>query len=52
MYLSDFRKEYHMNICKSIIRIRKDKTKEYPNFADSGNNARVIYLLIFQYEIR
>ncbi len=39
MYLSDFRKEYHQNICKSIIRIRKDKAKEYPNFADSGNNA-------------
>ncbi|MEZ4524488.1 MAG: NgoMIV family type II restriction endonuclease [Desulfobacterales bacterium] len=39
MRLSDLRKEYHQNICKNIIRIRKDKTKEYPNFADSGNRA-------------
>lgn len=39
MSLFDFRKEYHQNICESIIRIRKDGNKEYPNFADSGNNA-------------
>lgn len=39
MLLSQYRKKYHQKICKNIISFRKEKGKEYPNFADSGNNA-------------
>jgi hypothetical protein len=35
------RQEYHQNICKHLIRIRQDRGKEYPNFADSGNSASI-----------
>jgi hypothetical protein len=35
------RKKYHQNVCEQIIRITRDKGKEYPNFADSSSTASV-----------
>ncbi len=32
--ISNLRSEYHQRLCKNIIRIRKSKGREYPNFAD------------------
>lgn len=37
MKLIDLRKAYHKQICSEVIRIRKKKTKSYPNFADGSS---------------
>lgn len=38
------RKKYHQEICKKIVRLKRDKHKafEYLNFADSGNRNSII----------
>ncbi|HLF90888.1 MAG TPA: NgoMIV family type II restriction endonuclease, partial [Anaerolineales bacterium] len=41
MRLAQLRQQYHSQICSEIIRITKDKTKEYPNFADGTNRGSV-----------
>jgi len=35
--LKRLRSEYHKVLCKKIIRIRKSKKNEYPNFADGSS---------------
>jgi hypothetical protein len=44
MDIESARKKYHREICKKIVRLKKDKTKavEYLNFADSGNRNSII----------
>ena len=43
MNIANLRKQYHQQICGSIIRINrhKDGIKENPNFADSGNKSSI-----------
>ncbi len=36
MKLQHLRKEYHARICREIIRFKKTRSFEYPNFADKG----------------
>lgn len=36
--MKQLRKEYHQRLCERIIRIRKTRKKEYPNFADISSN--------------
>jgi len=44
MDIESARKKYHQEICKKIVRLKRDKTKavEYLNFADSGNRNSTI----------
>jgi hypothetical protein len=37
MSIAQLRKEYHRRVYKEIVRLRKDKQEEYPNFADKGS---------------
>lgn len=39
MKIIDLRKKYHARICEDIIRIRKSKGVEYPNFSDGSSKA-------------
>jgi len=43
MKITDLRTTYHQQICKEIIRVKKDTKKDmdYPNFADCGNLSSV-----------
>lgn len=38
MRLVELRKEFHKAVCSRVIRIRKKKTKSYPNFADGSSS--------------
>lgn len=44
MDIESARKKYHREICKKIVRLKRDKTKavEYLNFSDSGNRNSII----------
>jgi len=39
MAIAQLRTEYHQRICERIIRLQKDGSTTYPNFADKGNKA-------------
>lgn len=39
MKIVELRQVYHRRLCKEIIRFKRDKETEYPNFADKGNNS-------------
>lgn len=39
MKISDLRAEYHAELCKHVLRIRKTKSASYPNIADSGSKS-------------
>ena len=39
MAIAQLRREYHQRICEQIVRLQKDGSTTYPNFADKGNKA-------------
>ena len=39
MAIAQLRTEYHQRICERIIRLQKDGSTTYPNFADKGSKA-------------
>lgn len=41
MNISGLRKEYHDQICRDAIRVKKGRMGEYPNFADADNKASI-----------
>ncbi|MBN1147546.1 MAG: restriction endonuclease [Anaerolineales bacterium] len=41
MTIDQLRRDYHLAICEGIIRIRRDRDFEYPNFSDVMNNTSI-----------
>lgn len=39
MAIAQLRREYHQRICEQIVRLQKDGSTTYPNFADKGSKA-------------
>ena len=39
MAIAQLRREYHRRICEQIVRLQKDGSTTYPNFADKGSKA-------------
>jgi hypothetical protein len=39
MKITDLRRAYHRRLCEEIIRFKRDKATNYPNFADKGSNS-------------
>lgn len=41
MTISAIRNVYHRTICEKVIRIKKGRKGEYPNFADGDNQSSI-----------
>jgi len=41
MNIQSLRQEYHQRLCKEVIRVKKGKKGDYPNFADGDNRSSI-----------